>query len=267
MPVLHRWVGNPLFSFLVRGMFRAPIHDVYCGLRGFTKESYNELDLRCTGMEFATEMIIKSTLFGKDIVEVPITLHPDGRKSHKPHLRTYRDGWRTLRFFFLYSPRWLFWVPGLLLFFAGVVGYALALPGVTAFGATLDAHTLLFSSLFLIVGYLLIAFAILAKTFAVTEGLMPKDKRLDAFYRVATLERGLIIGGILFVVGSLLLVETVAQWVRVDFGALDYGYTMRWAIPGVTACILGAQTIAVSLLGSVLGMGRKHKVPMSDSAD
>ncbi|MCG8448424.1 MAG: glycosyltransferase family 2 protein, partial [Pirellulales bacterium] len=113
MPRLHRWWGNPMFSFMVRRMFRAPIHDVYCGLRGFTRQLYDRLDLRSTGMEFATEMIIKSSLFEVDIAEVPITLHPDGRKAHAPHLRTFRDGWRTLRFFLMYSPRWLFLVPGL----------------------------------------------------------------------------------------------------------------------------------------------------------
>ena len=114
MPTLHRWWGNPMFSWLVQRMFRAPIHDVYCGLRGFTKQLYNRLDLRCTGMEFATEMIIKSSLFEVDIAEVPTTLHPDGRKAHAPHLRTFRDGWRTLRFFLMYSPRWLFLVPGMM---------------------------------------------------------------------------------------------------------------------------------------------------------
>ncbi|HYO26569.1 MAG TPA: glycosyltransferase family 2 protein, partial [Lacipirellulaceae bacterium] len=130
MPRSHRWIGNPAFSWLVRRMFRAPIHDVYCGLRGFRRELFDRLDLRCTGMEFATEMIIKSSLFGVDMVETPTTLHPDGRKAHAPHLRTIRDGWRTLRFFLMYSPRWLFLAPGLALLFAAVAGYALALPGV-----------------------------------------------------------------------------------------------------------------------------------------
>ena len=122
MPFLHRWIGNPMFSFLVRNMFGAPIHDVYCGLRGFTKRHYDSLDLRCTGMEFATEMIIKSTLFRAKMDEAPITLHPDGRKLQRPHLRTFRDGWRTLRFFLMYSPRWLFLVPGLLFILTGTIG-------------------------------------------------------------------------------------------------------------------------------------------------
>ena len=134
MPFLHRWWGNPMFSAMVRRMFNAPINDVYCGLRGFSREFYHELNLRCTGMEFATEMIIKSSVFDKDIAEVPITLHPDGRKAHAPHLRTFRDGWRTLRFFLMYSPKWLFQIPGTLFLLVGLLCYLLALPGVTILG-------------------------------------------------------------------------------------------------------------------------------------
>jgi hypothetical protein len=130
MPFLHRWWGNPMFSVMARHWFKATaIHDVYCGLRGFSKEFYQRLNQRCTGMEFATEMIIKASLFREKISEVPITLHPDGRKSHPPHLRTFRDGWRTLRFFLMYSPRWLFVVPGILLILFGLIGYGLAMPG------------------------------------------------------------------------------------------------------------------------------------------
>jgi len=136
MPFLHRWWGNPMFSFLSRHWFKTPIHDIYCGLRGFTKELYERLDQRCTGMEFATEMIIKASLYGEKIAEVPITLHPDGRKAHKPHLKTFRDGWRTLRFFLLYSPRWLFLLPGLLMIFVGILGYGLALEGMSVVDRT-----------------------------------------------------------------------------------------------------------------------------------
>jgi glycosyltransferase involved in cell wall biosynthesis len=152
MPQLHRWWGNPMFSAMVRKMFKAPIHDVYCGLRGFTRELYDRLDLRCTGMEFATEMVIKSSLFREKIAEVPITLHPDGRKAHAPHLKTFSDGWRTLRFFMLYSPRWLFLVPGIALVVLGLIAWGLALPRVEIHGIDFDAHTLLFGSLFLLMG-------------------------------------------------------------------------------------------------------------------
>ena len=131
MPFLHRWWGNPMLSRVARWWFRTPIHDVYCGLRGFSKELYERLGQRCTGMEFAVEMIVKSQLYGAHITELPVTLHPDGRTSHAPHLRTFRDGWRTLRFFLMYSPRWLFLVPGAVLVGLGVLGYGLALPGVT----------------------------------------------------------------------------------------------------------------------------------------
>ncbi len=144
MPFSHRWLGNPLFSRMARHMFAVPIHDVYCGLRGFTRELYERLDLRCEGMEFATEMIIKASLHGARISEIPITLHPDGRKTQAPHLRTIRDGWRTLRFFLILSPQFLFLAPGFFLVLLGLTGYALALPGLKIGGVTFDAHTLLF---------------------------------------------------------------------------------------------------------------------------
>jgi SAM-dependent methyltransferase len=202
MPFLHRWWGNPMFSLLVRHWFNAPIHDVYCGLRGFSRELYERLGLQCTGMEFAVEMVIKSSLFQERIAEVPITLHPDGRKTRAPHLRTFRDGWRTLRFFLMFSPRWLFLVPGLILILLGTLGYALALPGVTFRGVTLDVHTLLFASLFLLMGYQSLHFSVLTKTFAITEGMLPPDPRLERFYQVATLERGLLLAAVAILGGG-----------------------------------------------------------------
>ncbi len=258
MPVSHRWIGNPAFSWLVRRMFRAPIHDVYCGLRGFRRELFDRLDLRCTGMEFATEMIIKSSLFGVDVAEVPTTLHPDGRKAHAPHLRTIRDGWRTLRFFFMYSPRWLFLAPGLGLLLAGIVGYALALPGATVAGVTFDAHTLLVASLAAVLGCQLLQFAVFAKTFAISEGLMPEGRLMGVFHRWVTLERGMIAGSIGFVSGVGLLTAAVNQWRAAGFGPLDYSHTMRWVIPGVTLAALGFQTIFSSFFISILRMARKR---------
>jgi len=257
MPVLHRWLGNPMFSIMVRHMFWAEIHDVYCGLRGFTKELYDRLQLRCTGMEFATEMIIKSNIYGTKITEVPITLHPDGRKAHKPHLKTFRDGWRTLRFFMMYSPRWLFLYPGTFAILLGVVGYGLALPGVTAIGVTFDAHTLLFSSLFILLGYQSIMFAVFAKTFAISEGLLPENQRMNRFYEIVNLERGLFaaVGALVF--GIVLLGAAVNQWRLHDFGNLDYSHTMRFVIPGVTLTALGFQTILSGFFVSILGMRRK----------
>lgn len=257
MPFLHRWWGNPMFSMMVRWWFRAPINDVYCGLRGFTKELYDSLDQRCTGMEFATEMIIKSSLYGVKIAEVPITLHPDGRKSHAPHLKTFRDGWRTLRFFLMYSPRWLFLVPGALLVLLGLVGYALALPGVTITGVTFDAHTLLFATLFILCGYQAILFAIFTKVFAISEGLMPEDLRLNRFFEVVNLERGLIVGAGSLLVGVVLLLMAINQWRLNHFGALEYRHTMRWVIPGAALTALGFQTILSGFFVSILGMRRR----------
>lgn len=257
MPVLHRWIGNPMFSILVRHMFWAEIHDVYCGLRGFTKELYDRLNLRCTGMEFATEMIIKSNIYGTRITEVPITLHPDGRKAHKPHLKTFRDGWRTLRFFLMYSPRWLFLYPGVFLIILGLLGYALALPGVTAGGVTFDAHTLLFSSLFTLLGYQSILFAIFAKTFAISEGLLPPNRRMERFFEIVNLEKGLIAAVLMLLSGIVLLLMAVNQWRLRDFGQLDYAHTMRYVIPGFTLTALGFQTILSGFFVSILGMRRK----------
>ena len=257
MPTLHRYWGNPMFSAMARRWFGAPIHDVYCGLRGFRKEFYQELDQRCTGMEFATEMIIKSSLRAARIAEVPITLHPDGRQTRAPHLRTFRDGWRTLRFFLMYSPRYLFLVPGGILLALGLVGYALALPGATIGGITLDAHTLLFSSLALICGYQSILFAVFAKIFAIRERLLPEDIRMTRLFKLVTLERGALAGAVAMVLGLALLVAAIVQWMRVDFGGLDYATTMRLVVPGVTLTALGFQTVLSSFFMSILGMNRR----------
>lgn len=257
MPFLHRWWGNPMFSSMARRMFRAPVHDVYCGMRGFTKELYQRLDQRCTGMEFATEMIIKASLSGEKIAEVPITLHPDGRRSHRPHLKTFRDGWRTMRFFLMSSPRWLFLIPGAILILLGLIGYGIAMPGLTIRGMHFDAHTLLFASLAVLCGYQSILFAIFAKTFAITEGLLPEDPRLTRFFELVDLEKGLIVGVSGLVIGVVLLLAAVNQWRETGFGPLDYAYTMRWVIPGVTLSALGFQTILSSFFVSILGMRRK----------
>lgn len=258
MPFLHRWVGNPMFSFMARRWFGARgIHDVYCGLRGFTKSLYTRLGQRCTGMEFATEMIIKASLYQERLAEVPISLHPDGRKAHAPHLKTFRDGWRTLRFFLLYCPRWLFLIPGALLVLLGLVGYAVAMPGLRFFGVSFDAHTLLFASLGILCGYQSILFHVFSKTFATSEGLMPEDPFMVRFYRIATLERGLVAAGAALAIGCGLLLAAVNQWRLVHFGNLDYASTMRLVVPGVTVTALAFQTILSSFFVSVLGMRRR----------
>ncbi len=257
MPPSHRWIGNPAFSFLARRWFGAPIHDVYCGLRGFTREHYERLDQHCTGMEFATEMIIKSSLHAAKLAEVPITLHPDGRKAHRPHLRTVRDGWRTLRFFLMYSPRWLFLVPGTILIALGILTWALALPGTTLHGIRFDAHTLLFGSVFFLCGYQSILFAAFTKTFAIRAKLLPEDPKLMRIYDRITLEVGLLAGILALLLGCGLLLAAVLHWQKAGFGNLDYAYTMRWVIPGATLSAIGFQTVLSSFFLSILGMGRK----------
>ena len=257
MPWLHRVWGNPMFSFLARWWVKSPLHDVYCGMRGFRKDAYHILDQRCTGMEFATEMIIKASLYKARIAEVPITLHPDGRKRHAPHLRTFRDGWRTIRLFFICTPRWLFLVPGLLLIFLGTAGYAIAMPALTLKGVTFDAHTLLFASLAILCGYQSVVFAVFTKTFAISEGLLPEDPRMTRFFKLVTLERGLALAVFVLIAGLALLVAALLAWRRVEFGRLDYAETMRLVIPGATLTALGFQTILSSFFVSILGMRRR----------
>lgn len=257
MPFLHRWWGNPMFTLMARWMFRSPANDVYCGFRGFRRSWQIRLQQRCTGMEFATEMLIKAGLTGARIGEVPITLHPDGRRGRAPHLKTFRDGWRTLRFFLLCSPRWLLLQPAGGLILLGLGGYALALPGVTLGGMTFDAHTLLFASLFLVCGVQAAMFAVIIKTFAISEGLLPPDPKLDRLFRAATLERGLLAAGAALLAGAAMLLAAVAQWRAAGWGPLDYPHTMRWVIPGATLFSLGFQTALGGVFVSMIGLARR----------
>ena len=247
--------GKPYVFMPGTMVVQGPIHDVYCGLRGFRKDFYSRLALRCTGMEFATEMIIKASLYEARIAEVPIT--PDGRKAHAPHLKTFRDGWRTLRFFLMYSPRWLFLIPGTLLILLGMVGYGIAMPGLTFQGVTFDAHTLLFASLAILCGYQSVLFAIFTKIFAISEGLMPEDPYMTRFFAFVNLERGLLLSLGALLIGVVLLLTAVNQWRLADFGRLDYAQTMRLVIPGATLSALGFQTMLSSFFGSLLGMRRR----------
>jgi glycosyltransferase involved in cell wall biosynthesis len=258
MPILHRWWGNPMFSKMCRLWFRAPIHDVYCGLRGFTKAHYERLNQRCTGMEFATEMIIKSSLYKAKIAEVPITLHPDGRKSHAPHLKTFRDGWRTLRFFLLYSPRWLFLYPGIFLMLAGLLFGTWLLQGpliVNHIG--FDVQTLLYAAAAIIVGFQAVIFALFTKIFAISEGLLPEDERLNRAFRYINLETGLVVGVVLVLFGVASTIYALMTWKATSFGPLDTSKTLRIIVPSVTALILGCQIILSSFFLSVLGLKRR----------
>jgi hypothetical protein len=208
-------------------------------------------------MEFATEMVIKASLLGERIAEVPITLHPDGRKSHAPHLKTFRDGWRTLRFFLLCSPRWLFLIPGAAMIFLGFLGYGVALPGLKIGRITFDAHTLLFASMFLLCGYQSILFAVFARTFAMTEGILPEQPLMKRLFEVVNLEKGLIASGAAMLIGGALLLAAINQWRVAHFGALNYATTMRYVVPGASLVALGFQTGLSSFFISILGMRRK----------
>ncbi|MEM7474019.1 MAG: glycosyltransferase family 2 protein [Planctomycetota bacterium] len=256
MPWLHQW-GNPALTWMVRKMFRAKIHDVYCGMRIFSKEHYTRLDQRCTGMEFATEMIIKSTLFGAKISEVPITLHPDGRKTHAPHLRTFRDGWRTLRFFLLLSPKWSFIAPGAMLALLGVLGCFLVMAKLTVAGVVFEAHTLLLSVLALLVSFQLGSFGLLAKSFAATEGILPKDARVERFCRRFTLERCLLGAAGLIAAGIGTIIWQTLSWGAGGFGNLDYSVTMLRIIPAAGAVAIGAQLAFSSLMLRLIRLARR----------
>jgi len=257
MPWSHRWIGNPLFSFLVWNWFGAPIHDVYCGMRSFRKDFYLKLDQQCTGMEFATEMIIKASLRRARMGEVPITLHKDGRIAHPSHLKTFRDGWRTLRFYLLFSPRWLFLIPGLVLMAAGVVCYVLSLPGFRLGEVVFDAHTLLYGTVMLIVGYQSVLFAVMTKTFAINHRLLPADPRFDRWFKYFNLETGAVSGLLTLIIGLGLLLYGAWTWTTSGFGAMDYPRTLRVAIPGAALVTLGLQTVLFGFFVSILGLQKK----------
>ena len=257
MPPLHRYFGNPALTRIGRLFFHSPVGDFYCGIRGFRKDAYEKMGLRTTGMEFATEMVVKATLLKLKIAEVPTTLSPDGR-SRPPHLRTWRDGWRTLRFFLLYSPRWLFLYPGLWLMLAGMALGLWLLPTSRTVGTvTFDVHTLLYAAIAILLGFQAISFAVFTKLFAISEGLHPPDPVLDRLFRYITLEVGLLVGVMLTVAGLATSVYAVGLWGSVHFGSLDYSHTMRMVIPAALFLTLGVQTIFASFFLSVLGLRRR----------
>ncbi|MCZ8024632.1 MAG: glycosyltransferase family 2 protein [Microcystis sp. LE19-10.1B] len=249
MPVLHKYLGNPVLTWLGRLFFGSPCGDFHCGLRGFSKQAIEQLNLRTTGMEFASEMVVKASLYGLKITEVPTTLSPDGR-SRPPHLKTWRDGWRHLRFLLMYSPRWLFLYPGLALMFLGFVAtiWFMTQPRV---------HTLLYSATALIIGFQIVSFAIFTKAFAISEGLLPEDRKLRRFLRYINLEVGLSIGVILFLLGMGGSLYALYIWNARLYGSLDPAVTMRIVIPSVTALALGVQVVFSSFFLSVLGLKRR----------
>lgn len=262
MPWKHRWIGNPVLTGIGRLFFRSPISDFHCGLRGFRKEAYQNLDMRTTGMEFASEMVIKATLKKMRVSQIPITLHKDGR-SHPPHLRSWRDGWRHLRFMLMYSPRWLFLFPGIIGFLVGAFFFALLLQGPLRVGtAFFDTNTLLVSAMAIILSFQLISFAMFTKIFAISEGLLPEDARLNRLFSFITLEVGILIGLILAASGLGLLTGAFLYWAKLGFGELSYPDSLRLVIPAVTSLTLGVQIIFSSFFMSILGLKtRKQQSP------
>jgi len=257
MSPLHRFLGNPFLSWLGRLFFKSTIGDFHCGLRAFRKEAIDRLDLQSLGMEFASEMIVKATLFHLRVTEIPTVLSPDGR-DRPPHLRTWRDGWRHLRFLLLFSPRWLFLYPGIAVLLLGIGVFAWLLPGPRQVGrVTFDLHTLLFGAMFILIGFQSIYFAIFSKVFAIREGLLPEDPRLTELFRFITLEVGLASGAVLALIGIGSWVLGLRYWGSHHFGPLDPEKTLRIVIPGLISLTIGIQIILSSFLLSVLGMKRE----------
>jgi len=255
MPWKNRWIGNPSLSFIGRLFFKCPAHDFHCGLRGFTKAAFAQMALKTTGMEFASEMVIKATLLSLRIAEVPITLHKDGR-SRPPHLKPWRDGWRHLRFMLIYSPRWLFLVPGLCLSAAGAV--AVLVLGLkqqlVVGGVAFDVGTLAVACMTLIVGVQLTAFAFFTKVFALGEGLLPADPKFSRLFRVFTLEKGITLGLLILLGGLALLGRALWIWKTTHYGPLSYAENLHRLVPAVTLVVLGIQVVFSSFFMSVLGL-------------
>jgi glycosyltransferase involved in cell wall biosynthesis len=257
MPPLHRYLGNPVLSFLGRALFSAPIGDFHCGMRAFSKDAYARLGLRTTGMEFASEMVVKASLLGQKIVEVPTTLQKDGR-SRPPHLKTWRDGWRHLRFLLMYSPRWLFLFPGLALMIVGLALMVWLLPAERPLGhMNLGVDTLAYAASAVLLGFQLVFFGIAAKVFAITEGLLPEDESFDRWFRYITLETGLIVGVLLVLVGIGIAVSSVVSWSHAGYGPLPPVQMMRRTLPAMLCLMLGTEICFASFFLSLLGLKRR----------
>ncbi len=254
MPFLHKYLGNPVLSFIGRLFYKSNIGDFHCGLRGFRKKAYYTMELKTTGMEFASEMIVKASLKNLQITEVPTILSPDGR-TRPPHLNTWRDGWRHLRFLVLYSPNWLFLIPGLILMVFGLITSAVLISGPISIGSVnFDVHTLLFTSVLALIGFQFILFYGLTKVYTVENDLLPKSKKYDRLFKFINLEKGLIIGFILVIVGIALSISAYTDWQAISFGNIENNSVFRSVIPAVILMLLGVQIILFSLFFSILGL-------------
>jgi glycosyltransferase involved in cell wall biosynthesis len=257
MPFLHRYLGNPVLTWLARLFFKTPTGDINCGLRAFRKDAYEKMQLRSPGMEFATEMVVRAAVLGMKISEVPTRLFPDGR-SRPPHLRTWRDGWRTLRFFLLYSPRWLFLYPGLALMLAGLAATAWLIRGPQRLGSvTFDVDTLVYAVISILLGFQIMSIALFAKVFAISEGLLPEDRKVQRFFSYVSLENGLFTGIMIFLAGLGLSVLAVAKWKASHFGNLDPSQMLRLTLPAAAAATLGLQIATSSFFLGLLRMRKK----------
>ncbi len=258
MPFLHKYLGNPVLSFIGKLFFRSPVNDFHCGLRGFRQDIVSLLNLRTTGMEFASEMIVKASLFNLRICEVPTTLSVAGR-TRAPHLRTWSDGWRHLRFLLIYSPRWLFLYPGIIMLLVGLLSGAFIMRGpVQIFNIYFDTNTLLYAGAAAIVGFQLIVFGIFTRRYAIQSGLMPERRTFVTIEKWLTLERGIITGVFFTLSGFAGSAYSLYLWDQVDFGSLEYSSILRVVIPSVICIILGLQIIFSSFFLSVLTLNRKR---------
>jgi hypothetical protein len=258
MPALHRYLGNPVLSFIGRLLFRTQVGDFHCGLRGFDRSAVGALNLRTPGMEFASELVVKASLAGWRIAQVPTTLHPDGR-GRPPHLRSWRDGWRHLRFLLLFSPRWLFLYPGLALLTLGMaLTVVLYIAPLHIAGAGLDIHSMLYASAGALLGLQLCLFALFARVSAQSAGLLPRQPRLEKLLAAMSLERGLLIGLATVVMGLIWSAAAFWQWRQAGFGALDPRVVMRDTIPATSLMIGGMEVMLASFLLSVLRFKEDH---------
>ncbi|SEG47479.1 Glycosyltransferase involved in cell wall bisynthesis [Thermomonospora echinospora] len=267
MPPLHRYLGNPVLSFVGRLFFGSKIGDFHCGLRAFRKDSIMRLGLQTGGMEFASEMVVKATLARYDIREVPTTLSKDGR-SRPPHLNTWRDGWRHLRFLLLYSPRWLFLIPGLLFMLVGLVaGVALSFGPVRVGEIAFDVDTLVGAGAAMVIGFQAVLFALFTKVYAMEEGFLPRDRRVDRLVAWWTMERGLVLGGLLALAGLVGLAASLLHWRINNFGELDPRQSLRMVVPAATALVMSFQAIFASMFVSILYIRRREHPALPDPAD
>ncbi|PKK15516.1 MAG: glycosyltransferase family 2 protein [Thermomonospora sp. CIF 1] len=267
MPPLHRYLGNPVLSFIGRLFFGSKIGDFHCGLRAFRRDSILRLGLQTGGMEFASEMVVRATLAGYDIREVPTTLSKDGR-SRPPHLNTWRDGWRHLRFLLLYSPRWLFLIPGLLFMLIGLAaGIALSFGPVRVGDVAFDVDTLVGAGAAMVIGFQAVLFALFTKVYAMEEGFLPRDRRVDRLVAWWTMERGLVLGGLLALAGLAGLVASLLHWRVNNFGELDPRQSLRMVVPSATALVMSFQAIFASMFVSILYIRRREHPRLPDAAE